>query len=44
MRVTTVSGATSPQTFTVVRAVNGISKPHAAGTPVRLADSPVVAL
>jgi hypothetical protein len=44
MRVTTISGATSPQTFTVVRAVNGISKPHAAGTPVRLADSPVVAL
>ncbi|WP_442803370.1 hypothetical protein OG411_17275 [Streptomyces pseudogriseolus] len=44
MRVTAISGSTSPQTFTVVRAVNGISKPHAAGTPVRLADTPVVAL
>ncbi|MEU3161413.1 hypothetical protein ABZ753_28895 [Streptomyces griseoincarnatus] len=44
MRVTAISGTTSPQTFTVVRAVNGISKPHAAGTPVRLADTPVVAL
>lgn len=44
MRVTAITGTTSPQTFTVQRAVNGISKPHAAGTPVRLADTPVVAL
>jgi hypothetical protein len=34
--VTDISGATSPQTFTVVRAVNGISKAHSAGDAVRL--------
>lgn len=34
--VTAISGATSPQTFTVVRAVNGIVKPHAAAAPLSL--------
>lgn len=36
--VTGVSGAASPQTFTVTRAVNGISKPHLAGSEITLAD------
>ncbi|MQB00550.1 MAG: hypothetical protein GEU78_09705 [Actinobacteria bacterium] len=36
MTVTGVSGATSPQTFTVLRAVNGVEKSHAAFTDVRL--------
>lgn len=36
MTVTGVSGASSPQTFTVVRAVNGVSKTHAAGEAVSL--------
>jgi hypothetical protein len=34
MRVTNIAGATSPQTFTVVRSVNGVIKSHAAGAPV----------
>ncbi|MET7949213.1 hypothetical protein [Micromonospora sp. NPDC005324] len=34
--VTAISGASSPQTFTVTRAVNGVEKGHAAGTDVRL--------
>ncbi|WUI00200.1 hypothetical protein OHR68_43160 [Spirillospora sp. NBC_00431] len=33
---TAIASTTSPQTFTVVRAVNGISKSHASGTQVRL--------
>ncbi|MGH3942620.1 MAG: hypothetical protein ACRDTG_29155 [Pseudonocardiaceae bacterium] len=37
MTVTDITGSTSPQTFTVVRSDNGISKSHDAGTPVRLA-------
>ncbi|MGW1221468.1 hypothetical protein ACWD6O_13695 [Streptomyces californicus] len=41
--VSAISGA-SPQTFTVVRAVNGIAKAHAAGTDVRLAHPTIVAL
>lgn len=36
MTVTAISGASSPQTFTVTRAVNGVQKHHAAGTDVRL--------
>jgi hypothetical protein len=35
--VTAISGASSPQTFTVIRAVNGIQKSHPAGTQVALA-------
>ncbi|MFF3092262.1 hypothetical protein [Streptomyces cyaneofuscatus] len=42
--VTAISGASSPQTFTATRAVNGIAKPHAAGTDVRLAQPAIVAL
>lgn len=36
MRVTNITGASSPQTFTVVRSVNGVRKTHAAGTPVEV--------
>ncbi len=36
MTVTAVSGASSPQTFTVTRAVNGIVKTHAVGESVVL--------
>ncbi|TYK47149.1 hypothetical protein [Actinomadura decatromicini] len=42
--VTAISGASSPQTFTVVRAVNGIVKAHAAGADVALADPTYVAI
>lgn len=38
MTVTAVTGTTSPQTFTVTRAVNGVSKAHTAGEPIALAD------
>lgn len=47
MRVTAVSGAASPQTFTVVRAVNfppGVVKAHSAGADVRLAQPAIAAL
>ncbi|WP_327436158.1 hypothetical protein OG279_26325 [Streptomyces sp. NBC_01201] len=37
MTVTAISGTGSPQTFTVVRSVNGITKTHAAGADLRLA-------
>lgn len=43
MTVAGISGS-SPQTFTVTRSVNGISKPHAAGTEVDVAVPFVVAL
>lgn len=36
MTVTAVSGASSPQTFTVTRSVNGVVKPHSTGASVRL--------
>lgn len=36
MRVTAVTGASSPQTVTVVRSVNGVVKAHSAGTPVHM--------
>ncbi len=36
IRVTAVSGASSPQTFTVTRAVNGVSKAHLADAAVTL--------
>lgn len=44
MTVTGITGAASPQTFTVVRSVNGIVKGHAAGTDVRLAHPAHLAL
>lgn len=37
MTVTAVAGASSPQTFTVTRSVNGVVKAHAAGERVGLA-------
>jgi hypothetical protein len=37
MQVTNITGASSPQTFTVTRSVNGIVKSHADDTPVRAA-------
>ena len=40
MTVTAISGASSPQTFTVTRSVNGVVKAHAAGTSVRLFKTP----
>lgn len=36
MRVTSITGASSPQTFTVVRSVNGVTKTHATGSPVHV--------
>ncbi|TDE40495.1 hypothetical protein E1295_31850 [Nonomuraea mesophila] len=44
MTVTAISGASSPQTFTVVRSVNGVVKPHTAGAEVRFASPAVRAL
>lgn len=44
MRVTAIVGATSSQTFTVVRSVNGVVKTHTTGAPVQLFDPTHVAL
>jgi hypothetical protein len=44
MTVTAVSGASSPQTFTVTRSVNGVTKSHASGADLRLAAPAIVAL
>ncbi|WP_030798981.1 hypothetical protein [Streptomyces sp. NRRL S-337] len=44
VRVTAVSGTTSPQTFTVTRSINGVVKSQSAGADVRLASQPVIAL
>lgn len=44
MTVTAITGATSPQTATVVRSVNGIVKTHSTGAPVRLFQTPHRAL
>jgi hypothetical protein len=43
MTVTAVSGASSPQSFTVTRSVNGVVKAHLAGETVRLQASPNLA-
>jgi hypothetical protein len=40
MTVTDITGATSPQTFTVTRSVNGVTKSHDVDTPVRLWKTP----
>lgn len=37
MRITNITGGSSPQTFTVVRSINGVAKAHAAGAPVHAA-------
>jgi hypothetical protein len=34
--VTNITGASSPQTFTVTRSVNGVIKAHSAGAEVHL--------
>lgn len=45
LNVTAISGATSPQTFTVTQTpVNGVTKTIASGSSVALADTPVFAL
>lgn len=44
MTVTDISGGSSPQTFTVTRSVNGVSKAQTAGSAVRLWRSGVYAL
>jgi hypothetical protein len=44
MTVTAISGSSSPQSFTVTRSVNGITKAHSAGAALSLADPVVYAL
>lgn len=44
MSVTAISGATSPQTFTVVRSANGVVKSHSAGAAVSLAHPAIASL
>lgn len=44
MSVTSISGTSSPQTFTVTRSVNGITKSHTAGDQVSLAKPAIIAL
>jgi hypothetical protein len=44
MTVTNVTGAASPQTFTVTRSANGVVKSHSAGEAVRLAKPMTIAL
>ncbi|MCI3240300.1 hypothetical protein [Streptomyces spinosisporus] len=41
MTVTGISGASSPQTFTVARSVNGVVKEQASGSVVRLAQQAI---
>lgn len=44
MTVTNITGSSSPQTFTVTRAVNGVFKAQLANAAVTLANTPVAAL
>lgn len=44
MTVSNVTGASSPQTVTVTRSVNGVVKAHSSAAPVRLAQAAVLAL
>ncbi|MFD9368771.1 hypothetical protein ACFWA6_13855 [Streptomyces sp. NPDC060020] len=44
MTVTAVSGASSPQTFTVARSVNAVVKAHSSAADVRLAQPMILAL
>lgn len=44
VRVTNITGASSPQTFTVTRSINGVVKAHNANAPVFLFHAPVVGL
>ena len=44
MRVTNITGSTSPQTMTVTRSINGVVKAQTAGTAIELWDTPRYAL
>lgn len=44
MRVTNITGASTPQTFTVIRSVNGVLKAHSAGAAVHVRNPVVVGL
>jgi hypothetical protein len=44
MTVTSLSGASSPQTFTVTRSVNGVVKSHSSGAQVKLFKPAITAL
>lgn len=44
MTVTAIAGASSPQTFTVTRSVNGVTKAHLAGAEVHVRDPIIPAL
>jgi hypothetical protein len=44
MSVTAISGTTVPQTFTVTRSTNGVTKSHSAGTEVSVARRATLAL
>ncbi len=44
MTVTDISGASSPQTFTVTRHVNGVEKSHTSGSEVKLFNPAIRAL
>lgn len=43
MSLTAVSGTASPQTFTVIRSINGVVKTHKLGTPVHVTHPVVIA-
>jgi hypothetical protein len=44
MTVTSISGASAPQTFTVTRSVNGVVKAQTSGTKVQLAYPTIISL
>jgi hypothetical protein len=44
MTVTNITGASSPQTFTITRSVNGVVKAQSAGADVRLFFPPIASL
>lgn len=44
VRVTNITGSSSPQTFTITRSINGVVKAHNANAPVFLFRSPVAGL
>jgi hypothetical protein len=44
MLVRAITGTTSPQTFTVLRAINGVTKSHPPGEQISLATPAIVAL
>lgn len=44
MRVTNITGASSPQTMTVTRSINGVVKAQTTGTAIELWDTPRYAL